>query len=359
MINESKKRLTICYFGTYTPEYSRNSILISGLKKNGVDVIECRTVSKGFSKYIDLIIKHWRIRNKYDIMIVGFQGIQAVILAKFLTRKTIIFDAFASLYDSMVMDRKSVKAGSFTAIYYWWLDKISMTLADIVLFDTNEHIDYASNEFGIKKEKFRRIFVGADTDVFYPVKKENHSKKIKILFYGSFLPLQGIDYIVKAAKFLEKEKDIVFEIVGWGPEKRKILELFERLKPENLFFTGGLDKGLLREKIGEADLCLGIFGDTNKTKRVIPNKVYDYVAMGKPVITADTPAVRELFEDDELMLVKIADYVSLAKAIMVLKNNSELANSIAQKSYQKFLKFATPDILGNQLLEIIIENEYF
>lgn len=359
MINSSKKRLTVCYFGTYTSEYSRNSILISGLKKNGADVIECRTASKGFLKYIDLIIKHWRIRNKYDIMVVGFQGIQAVILAKFLTRKTIIFDAFAPLYDSMVMDRKSVKAGSFTARYYWWLDKISMILADIVLFDTNEHIDYASNEFGIKKEKFRRIFVGADTDVFYPVKKENHSKKFKILFYGSFLPLQGIDYIVKVAKFLEKEKDIIFEIVGWGPEKKKILELFEHLKPDNLFFTGGLDKGLLREKIGEADLCLGIFGDTNKTKRVIPNKVYDYVAMGKPVITADTPAVRELFEDDELMLVKIADHVFLANAIMVLKNNSELANNIAQKGYQKFLKFATPKILGKRLLEIIKENEYF
>lgn len=356
MINSSKKRLTVCYFGTYTSEYSRNSILISGLKKNGVDVIECRTDLRGFFKYINLIKKHWKMKKKYDVIIVGFQGVQAVILAKFLTRKTIIFDAFASLYDSMVMDRKSVKAGGFVARYYWWLDKISMTLADIVLFDTNEHIDYASNEFGIKKQKFRRIFVGADTNIFYPIKKKNNSEKFKVLFYGSFLPLHGIDYIVKAAKLLEKEKDIVFEIVGWGPEKEKIIELFNHLKPENLFFIGGLDKGLLREKIGEADLCLGIFGNTDKTKRVIPNKVYECIAMRRPVVTADTPAIRELFKDDELMLVKIADHVSLANAIMFLKNNSELANSIAQKGYQKFLKFATPDILGKQLLEIINEN---
>lgn len=356
MTNHTKKGLTVCYFGTYTPEYSRNKILISGLKKNGVDVIVCYTVSKGFFKYIDLIIKHWKIRNKYDIMIVGFQGVQAVILAKVLTRKKIIFDAFASLYDSMVMDRKSVKVGSLLARYYWWLDKISMTLADIVLFDTNEHINYASKEFGIKKEKFKRVFIGADTSVFYPVKKEIGSKKFKILFYGSFLPLQGIDYIVKAAKFLEKEKDIVFEIVGWGPEKRKILDLFERLKPENLFFTDGQNQESLRKKGTESDLCLGIFGETNKTKRVIPNKVYECIAMRKSVITADTPAVRELFEDGEIMLVKVADHVSLANAIMVLKNNKELAGSIAQKGYNKFLKFATPNILGMQLLEIIKEN---
>ena len=359
MANKNKKRLTVCYFGTYTPEYSRNSILISGLNKNGVDVIECHTVSKNFLKYIDLIIKHWRIRNKYDIMIIGFQGIQSVILAKFLTRKTIIFDAFLSAYDSMVMDRKSVKVKSFAARYYWWLDKISMTLADIVLFDTNEHIDYASKEFGIKKEKFRRIFVGSDIDIFYPIKKENHSKIFKVLFYGSFLPLHGIDHIVKAAKLLEKERDIVFEIIGWGPEKEKIIRLFNDLKPDNLFFTGGLDKKLLREKIVEANLCLGIFGNTNKTKRVIPNKVYECLAMNKPVITADTPAIRELFEDGELMFVKVADHVSLAKAVMILKNNKEMANSIAQKGYQKFLKFATPNILGKRLLEIIKENEHF
>ena len=64
--------------------------MISGIKENGVDVIECQTIRKGLMKYIDLIIKHWKIRNKYDVMIVGFQGVQAVILAKFLTRKTII-----------------------------------------------------------------------------------------------------------------------------------------------------------------------------------------------------------------------------------------------------------------------------
>ena len=196
-------------------------------------------------------------------MIVGFQGVQAVILAKFLTRKTIILTLSASLYDSMVMDRKSVKTNGFVARYYWWLDKISMTLADIVLFDTNEHISYASKELD-KKQKFRRIFVGADTGIFYPIKKKT-VQKLQSFLYGSFLPLHGIDCIVRAAKFLEKEKDIFLRL-RVGVRKRKIMKLFNELKPDNLFFIGGLNKELLREKIAEADLCLGIFGNTSKTK---------------------------------------------------------------------------------------------
>ena len=78
--------------------------------------------------------------------------------------------------------------------------------------------------------------------------------------------------------------------------------------------------------------------------------------MRKPVVTADTPAIRELFGEGELMFVKVADHISLANAIMTLKNNKELADNIAQKGHQKFFKFAVPNILGKQLLEIIKDN---
>src|SRR3989338_8178193 len=131
------------------------------------------------------------------------------------------------------------------------------------------------------------------------------------------------------------------------------MELFNHLKPKNLFFADGQKQESLRKKGVEADLCLGIFGETNKTKRVIPNKVYECVAMRKPVVTADTPATRELFEEGELMFVKVADHISLANAIMTLKNNKELADNIAQKGHQKFFKFATPSVLGKTLLKII------
>ena len=214
---------------------------------------------------------------------------------------------------------------------------------------------FVAKEFRIKKQKFKRIFVGAILDVFYPIKKIEHPEKFKVLFYGSFLPLHGIEYIIRSAKTLEKENDIVFEVLGWGPGKRKIVELFNSLKPRNLFFTGGTDRELLRDKIVEADVCLGIFGNTSKAKRVIPNKVYECLAVGKPVITADTPAIRELFEDGELMFVSVADHASLAKAIMALKNDVSLSRDIAKKGHQKFLNFATPNILGNKLLEIINE----
>ena len=76
--------MTICYFGNYNPDYSRNHILISGLRQNGFKVFECNSRKQGLAKYFDLYQQHSKIKGKYDIMVAGFPGYQAMILAKFL-----------------------------------------------------------------------------------------------------------------------------------------------------------------------------------------------------------------------------------------------------------------------------------
>ena len=345
--------MRVCYFGIYNPNYSRNKILISGLRVNGIDVIECRTDKRGILKYLDLIKKHWKIRDDYDVLAVGYPGFQSVILARFLTRKSIVFDAFLSMYDSMVLDRGQASENSFRARYYWWLDKISMSLADLVLLDTEAHIRFISKEFNIKKEKFRRIFIGASTEIFYPQDKNIIPDKFQAVFFGTFIPLQGIEYIVRAAKILENDKDIIFNIIGSGQEKNKVLKLAESLEIKNVIFRDFLPSEKLREQVAGSQVCLGIFGDTAKTKRVIPNKVYECLAMKMPVITADTPAVRELFEDGELMFTKTADPESIVSAILYLKGQPNFAREISQKGYNKFTKEATPKVLGLRLKEII------
>ena len=286
-------------------------------------------------------------------MVVGFLGQQIVPFAKLISRKPIIFDAFLSLYDSNVFDRKTVKRRSVRAFYYWILDWLSMRLADIVLFDTDQHIKYASEEFGININKFRRIWIGARDDVFYPMPKSN-SGEFLVVFHGSFIPLQGIEYILKAAKICEKD-GIDFLIIGDGQEKKKMIKLSGELGLKNVEFAGFMSQEWIREKIARADVCLGIFGDTQKTQRVIPNKVYECLAMQKPVITADTSAVRELFDEEDLMLVKVADPESLADGIIRLKRDPALMNKIAINGYNKFKDNASIRILGEKLKNIVNE----
>ncbi|HBZ04672.1 MAG TPA: hypothetical protein DEO25_03045 [Candidatus Zambryskibacteria bacterium] len=345
--------MKVCYFGIYDSEYSRNKILISGLRQNGVEVLECKSNKSGFSKYFDLVKKHWSLRKSYDVMVVGYPGFQSVILAKFITNKPIIFDAFVSMYDSMVLDRKQVSSGSLKAKYFWLLDKISLSISDVILFDTNEHIEFVSREFGINKNKFKRIFVGADSSIFYPRNNKRESGVFKVVFYGHYIPLQGTEYILEATKILENQKDITFEIIGDGPGRKKAVD---SLQFTNVNFVKNISLQELSEKIATSDVCLGIFGNTDKARRVIPNKVFECVAMKKPVITADTPALRELFSDNEIFMVDISNPQKIAEAILRVKSDPKEAELFAGRAYDKFTFTVLPEKLGFELKKIINEH---
>jgi len=169
-MNKKKQKIKICYFGIYNPNYSRNRVLIKGLGENNVEIVECNDRTFGFRKYLNLARKHHRLNKDYDILLVAFPGWPVMWLAKILSRKLIVYDAFLSVHESQVKDRKNYSSNSLKAKYYWLLDWLSCKLADKILLDTNEHIKYFVKEFGIKKDKFIKVLIGADDSVFYPRK---------------------------------------------------------------------------------------------------------------------------------------------------------------------------------------------
>lgn len=346
--------LTVLYFGVYDPSYARNWVLINGLKKNGVNVLELRQKPGRFALF-KLFFNYLKFKQDYDAMIVGFPGQEVMFLARLLVwRKPIIFDAFTSHYGGYILDRKRWGKKSIRAYYFKFLDKWSCGLADIVLLDTQAHVDFFVKEFNLPREKFRRIWIGANDENFKPM--ENIEKKdslFKVIFFGTYVPLQGAEYIVMAAKLLEPQKDTIFYFIGKGQDKHKSVSLAEELGLKNIIFMSMIKPEDLRVEIAKSNVVLGLFGNTPKTPLVIPNKVYEALAMKKPVITADTPAMRELFDDNDMLLVEAANPKAIAEAIIKLKLNPELTNQIAENGHKKFFNFASPKILGGQFREIL------
>ena len=349
--------MRVLYFGSYDPNYARNWVLINGLKANGAKVLECNEKAGGKTKkYLKLFFKYWKFKGKYDVMVVGFPGQETMFLARFLRPfGLIIFDAFTSHYGGYILDRKKAPKNSLKAKYYRFLDAYSCKLADLVLLDTNAHIDFFIHEFKLPREKFRRIWVGADA-IFQPEETIKKDNKFRILFFGNYIPLQGAEYIIRAAKIvLEKDNNIIFKLVGNGQDRTRLEILAKNITANNIEFKDRVPLLVLKQEIALADICLGIFGDTPKTPLVIPNKVYDSVAMKKPVITADTPAIRELFDGSDLYLVKAASPEDLARAIMELRYKPELRHNLAERGYRKFIEHASYKILGSELLKMVCE----
>lgn len=348
-------KITVCYFGFYSPDESRSRVLINGLKENGVEVLNCNVRARGIfnmGQYFDLIKKHWKIRKQYNVMIIGYPPHHTVILAKFLTRKPIIFDAAVSVYETLIIDRKSVKPRSIKALAYWLIDFISMHLADLVICGTFAHIKYVSKKFYIRQEKFRRVLIGAPNDIFYPLSNNNNTADFTVIFFGKIVSLHGVEYIIEAAKILESHA-ITFFIIGGGSEKEKMVSRAREVEAKNITFVDALPQDLLAKEVAKADVCLGIFSESPKAQRAIPSKVFECAAMKKPIITADTPGTRELFDDNDMMLVEASNANDLANAILSLKRDPQKRYMLANNAYDKFVKFATPKVIGGELKNII------
>jgi len=327
--------------------YPRGNIIYKGLKYQGKD-IESYSVGSVLG-YLELIKRLFK--RDYDLLIIN--GILVLLLAKILSRKPIILDAFISHYDNLVNDRKIVGEGSPKARFLRFVDRWSCKVANKVILDTDTHIDYFVKEFKLNKDKFYKIPIGADDNVFVPKEKITQKEFFNIVFVGTFIPLQGIQYIIKAAKLLENE-NINFNIIGDGQTYQEMRRLHNKLAPRIVCFLGRKNPEGIIEFMKDADVCLGLFGDTEKTQKVIPNKVYEAIAMEKAVITSDTPGIREEFKHGEnIYLCKVADEKSLAKAILELKNNPELKEKIAEGGYKLFKEKFTNKEIGRQMHNVI------
>ena len=137
--------------------------------------------------------------------------------------------------------------------------------------------------------------------------------------------MQGVEKIIEAARLCADNLKIRFRLVGSGQDSEKVRKLAEQYKLSNIEFIGRVSLVELNAYMAEADVVLGIFGDTPKAKRAIPNKVYEGMAVRRPVITMDTPAVREIFSDNEIVLVK-NDPDSIARSVLKLSNDKNYAN---------------------------------
>lgn len=347
--------MTVLYFGSYSLNNPRNAILIKGLRANGVEVLECRDASRGMiQKYFRLFFKHLKYIGRYDMMVVGFSGQELMFLAKIITRQPIIFDAFTSHYMGYILDRQYFSPKSFKAKYYRFLDRWSCRLADVVLLDTKAHIDYFVKEFKLPREKLHRIWLGANTEHFQLRKYLEKPPYFSVVFWGNFIPLQGVEYVIRAAKILEHENIHFLLIGGGGQTFADNKKLAEELKLKNITFGGKFAWEDLYQAIASADVCLGAFSDRIKADITIQNKIYEALASGKVVITARTTALQELLRDGrECLMVHKADAQDLAEKILYLKNNPVLKENIAANGFNFFQENLTEKKLGEELLKVI------
>jgi len=256
-----------------------------------------------------------------------------------LKRRVVINDFFISDYDTYANDRKKGSKFSASALYKYGLDWFNFRFSAYLLSDTQAHFDHWQRLFGRFRGEHLVFPVLADPAIYYPGEGCEPEDVPKILFYGYFIPLHGIDVILRALKHCE-QKGLVFSahFIGKGQTLAAMVALSEQLALRQVVFNQAfIPEEELAERIRGSDLVLGIFGGSDKARSVVPNKVYQGLACRATVITQDSPAIREFFTDDDLCLVE-NDPAKLAAAIEGLLHNPERRRQLADSgccSYKK------------------------
>jgi glycosyltransferase involved in cell wall biosynthesis len=354
----------VLYFGTYERDYPRNAQVISCLRGAGVEVFERHASvwerrrhkwSLGLGSALKVGFAETRLvlggrRERFDAMIVGYPGHFDMPAARRIARgRPLVFNPLVSLSDTLVDDRGRFARGSTAASVLHHVDRIALRRADLVVADTEQNARFLAELGEIPRERVEVCLVGAEERLFRPGWQPRET--FHALFVGKLIPLHGLETILEAARLAQ---EIPFRIVGSGQ-----LDGLLDDRPANVEWIPWVEYEALPAELQRAGCALGVFGTSDKARRVIPNKAFQALACGTPLVTADTPAARELLRDGEsALLVPPGDAEALAAAVRRLAIDVPFARRLGDAGLEVYRAQASEEVLGlrwRHLLERLLE----
>lgn len=348
---------TICYVLSYRdPNYIRTRTLLAAFDSlKGVRVVQARNTSRGLMRYVETLRELWRIRKEHDpqIYVLGFRGHEIFWPVRWITRgRSLVFDSFVSPSDALISEAKHGVAGKLLGRVAGWLEKRMLKASDYLLTDTRLHSEFFSERFDVSPDKLEHMYVGADPQTQPPAADSGEASSIdngplRVLFYGTFLPLHGVDTITEAAALLA-DLPVQFVLIGG---KGRSLERFQascsRLDLKNVEHHSWVAFDELRDRvIPEADVCLGgPFGGTPQARRVITGKTFQFLALGKPTVIGNIDEDPGFIHGVNCLLVEQDDARALADSLRWAVEHREALGAMGRRARELYEEaFDTPQV---------------
>jgi len=270
-------------------------------------------------------------------------------------RPRCIADGYISIWDSMFIDRSKKSPDRLTSRLVKWNESRALKAADVVIVDTVKNRHWMSSCLGIVPEKTIALPLAIDEP---PLKQTSIQKKsdkyaVRVLYVGTFVPLHGIETLIETMDALADNNRIYWKIIGDGQHAPLLEKAISRQDRKNILWDRDWhNREQLAKEINDADICLGVFGGNEKAARVLPFKVYLYLAFGKPVISQKTFSLPEGAPQPPIYTTK-PDAYSIADSIQTLSKNTELRNQLAYQSRVYYESFLANSLLAKRFEDLI------
>ena len=334
------------WWGRFDPAYSRNGVLRKHLAALGWSVTD---FFPRFCPFGDIEAALRRLPKPDAVWVPSFRQRDVAAARRWCDRKGVplIFDPLISSYDKQVFERRKLAEGSRAAQRLLAQERALFAKADILLADTACHADFFEQTLCVSKEKIHVVYVGADETLFEAVPARTSVGPVEALFYGSFIPLHGAETIIEAARVYQGPP-VRWCLLGDGPEKPACVAAAAGLP--HVAFENPIPYAQLPSRILRADILLGVFGTTQKAGRVIPNKVFQSLASGHPVITRSSAAYPpETQSSPAFAFVPPGNPQALAAAVAAWALQRESLAGRAQAARALYETYFSAWVVRNQL----------
>ncbi len=307
-----------------------------------------------------------------DVAYIPYPAVPVLYLLSFFPESAkpsrVIADAFISIYDTVVNDRKLLSSENFFAGVLHHIERRAFRAATSVVVDTDQNARYYASLLAVDRSRFVHIPLSLHRSVAdtlpYVVR---HGNRLRVVFVGTMVPLHGIETLCNAILLLPHSCPVDFRLVGNGQEslfvERLLTQLGERSigdGPRVEWVREWQDMPFVIEEVQAADLCIGILGTGAKTQRVWPYKNYLYMAQGRALVTARTPVAVDIQQHHGLpcfFSVPPGDSVQLAKLIERLCSDRSSLNKVAQAGRMCYDARLSGSRIGTFLFSVLAGGE--
>jgi len=302
------------------PDYVRAVSLRAAVRASGVfDAVRVvKNRSRGIRRYLEVTRALWRMRSdRPDAYLVTFRGYEILPVVLALSGgRPVIFDEFINPVEWFVHEHAKFRPGSLPARLLRAAFRRWSQRSAAVLTDTASHADLSAELMAIPREHYVPVPVGTDEGTFAPrVRSRAASAPFTVLYYGSMLPLHGLEHVLEAAVRLGARDDIAFRLVGG--DDATVAQIADAVRRgARIRHELWVEYDRLPELFDACDLFLaGPFGDTYQSQFVVTGKAYQFLASALPTVVGENRESGAFADRVDALVVPQGSAAALVSAV--------------------------------------------
>jgi glycosyltransferase involved in cell wall biosynthesis len=301
-------------------------------------------------------------KHKIDLMIVRDLplALTAVFIGKFLSLP-VVFDN-AENYPAM-LKRSWYRLNRFHLLNIFIRNSYVAQLIELFTVNLSDHIIVVTEEaeerlrkLGVKENKIAVVSNTPDLSIMADedgIDNECFKKYFLIAYLGGLEEKRGIDNALEALKDIKREiPNVLLVIIGKGYGEKKLKSLVKCYHLENsVIFKGWLNYERALGYVNQSDVCIIPHPVNQHTNATIPNKLFDYMRFGKPVVASEALPIKRIIDAENCGLT-YCDKEGLVESIIKLRDIN-LRNTLGENGKKAVLSRYNWSYDSRRLIEVV------